>query len=151
MNECSQRIADPFLATGERFIDMMAIYRAMQSVSKKFYKTEFEIIDSIGPWKWSEDSAAIGGTRHKSVESSETRSFYKRLGIATLGGVFLLAPMWLMVLHHTLYTALVSTTVSVVVFGLVMAWFLENVSDVALSTAAYAAVLVVFVGLNTHF
>jgi hypothetical protein len=69
--------------------------------------------------------------------------------MAVLGGVFLLVPMWLMVLHRTRYTALVSTTVFVAFFGLVMVRFLEKEMEVLSVTAAYAAVLVVFVGLNT--
>lgn len=56
--------------------------------------------------------------------------------------------MWLMVLHRTLYTALVSTTVFVVIFALAMALFLDGLKDVLSSTAAYSVVLVVFVGLT---
>jgi hypothetical protein len=54
-----------------------------------------------------------------------------------------------MVMHKTHYTALASTTVFVSVFGLMMALVLDKLMDVLSSTAAYAAVLVVFVGLNT--
>ncbi len=80
---------------------------------------------------------------------SEFNSFGHRLWIAAFGGIFLVGPMWLMVLHHTRYTSLISTTVAVVLFGLIMAYKLEKESDVLSSTAAYAAVLVVFVGVNT--
>lgn len=53
-----------------------------------------------------------------------------------------------MVLHNTMWTGLISTSVFVVVFGVLVAWFLEDKEKVLASTAAYAAVLVVFVGLN---
>lgn len=66
-----------------------------------------------------------------------------------VGGIFLIAPMWLMALHNTLYTSLIATTVCVALFGLLMASVLEKPTDVMSSTAAYAAVLVVFVGLTT--
>ncbi len=56
--------------------------------------------------------------------------------------------MWLMVLHKTLYTALISTTVLVATFRVVMAVFLDRLKDVLLSTAAYSAVLVVFISLT---
>lgn len=75
------------------------------------------------------------------------KGFQQRLGVAAVGGVFLIVPMWLMILHNTLYTAQVSTTVFVAIFGLIMALFLDSLKDVLSSTAAYAAVLVVFVGL----
>jgi hypothetical protein len=68
---------------------------------------------------------------------------------AIVGGIFLIGPMWLMVLHKTRTTALVSTTVFVVVFGLIMALFLDKMMDVLSRTAAYAAVLIVFVGLTS--
>ena len=58
--------------------------------------------------------------------------------------------MWLMVLwFNTLYTSLIATTLFVALFGLLMASVLEKPIDVMSSTAAYAAVLVVFVGLTT--
>ncbi len=58
--------------------------------------------------------------------------------------------MWLKALHPELRTVLVSTTIAVVLFEFGISWFLEKESDVLASTAAYAAVLVVFVGLKTN-
>ncbi|KAI0893043.1 hypothetical protein F4806DRAFT_478021 [Annulohypoxylon nitens] len=57
--------------------------------------------------------------------------------------------MWLMMLNDGLYTALISTTVFVAVFGALMAVVLDRHMDILSSTAAYAAVLVVFVGLTS--
>jgi hypothetical protein len=86
---------------------------------------------------------------HVANARPQSRSLHGRFGMAAVGGAFLIAPMWLMVLHRTLYTGLVSTTVFVIFFGIVMAFFIEKGLDVMTTTAAYAAVLVVFVGLNT--
>lgn len=108
----------------------------------------YESVKSIGPWT-EDGTTPVGGTRNENMKESEAENFRKRLAIAATGAFFLLAPMWLMVLHRTLYTALVSTTVFVILFGFIMAWYLEGEMDVMSSTAAYAAVLVVFVGLNT--
>lgn len=69
---------------------------------------------------------------------------------ATVGAALLLGPMWLMVLHNTLYTGLITTTVCVAVFGLVVASRLDKPMDVFSATAAYAAVFVVFMGLTTE-
>ncbi|KAK4188123.1 hypothetical protein QBC35DRAFT_451566 [Podospora australis] len=80
----------------------------------------------------------------------EVRSaFSRRLFIALAGATFLIGPMWLMMLRIEVYTKLVSTTVFVAVFGLLMAYFVEEYKDVLSSTAAYAAVPVVFVGLSS--
>jgi hypothetical protein len=68
----------------------------------------------VGPLEPRNDTTLITGTRHVANARSQSRSLHGRFGIATVGGAFLIAPMWLMVLHRTLYTTLVSTTV----FGL---------------------------------
>jgi hypothetical protein len=70
----------------------------------------------------------------------------KRILIAAGGGIFLIAPMWIMVLHNTRWTALASTSVFVAIFGTVMAIWHKDPNDIVSSTAAYAAVLVIFVG-----
>lgn len=105
---------------------------------------DFEFADPI-------DNSAkpIGGTRMESFENARSKSFVRRLGMAAVGGGFLIGPMWLMVLHNTRYTALISTSVCVFFSGIIMALVLENLMNVLSVTAAYAAVLVVFVGTNT--
>lgn len=49
-----------------------------------------------------------------------------------------------------LYATYISTTVFVAVFGLIMAYFLEKYTEILSSAAAYAAALVVFVGLAVN-
>ena len=68
--------------------------------------------------------------------------------MAISGGVFLVAPMLIMVLHPTLVTSLVTSFVFVFVFSVTAAYFLDKPFDVLSGTAAYAAVLVVFVGTS---
>jgi hypothetical protein len=84
------------------------------------------------------------------------RQTFQRLGVAVLGGVFLVGPMWLMVLQNELYTTLISTTAFVFGFELVLSLvptFVDGakvgLDTVMSATAAYAAVLVVFVGTTT--
>jgi hypothetical protein len=47
-----------------------------------------------------------------------------------------------------LRVGLISASAFVVVFGALVAWYLEDTEKVLASTAAYAAVLAVFVGFN---
>lgn len=91
----------------------------------------------------------VGHTRSDVTGLQDVRQFYRRLGLAMAGGAFLIVPMWVMVLHNTLYTGLVSTTVFVTFFGMLSAYYVREENDVIPTTAAYAAVLVVFVGLQT--
>jgi hypothetical protein len=148
MGTSSQQRTDPFLATGERFTDNRVLLRTMQSVSEDLYGREFSKLPSIEPWKRKDDGVPIGGTRIENKVKSERRLFWTRVGTAAIGGAFFIGPMWLMVLHRTRYTVLVSTTVFVTFFGLTMAFWLKNEMDVLSSTAAYAAILIVFVGVT---
>jgi hypothetical protein len=91
----------------------------------------------------------IGDTRLKAFEVARFQKFLSNLSMAALGGALLVAPMWLMVLRNTLYITLATTTVSVGLFGVIMSWMLQSAMEVLSATAAYAAVLVVFVGANS--
>ena len=70
--------------------------------------------------------------------------------MALFGGIVVVGPMLIMVLRRDQTTSLVTTSVFVVAVGLVLAWFMREAErkDILTATAAYAAVLVVFVGAN---
>jgi Family of unknown function (DUF6594) len=148
MGQHIQQHKDPFYVSGERIVERHMLQVVMEG--KEIEEDPLRIAPSVGKWEtgngWPEP---IGGTRDENFQRAWNKGFQQRVGAAVVGGIFLIGPMWLMVLHKTLYTALVSTTVFVVVFGLLMALFLDKLMDVLSSTAAYAAVLVVFVGLTT--
>lgn len=78
----------------------------------------------------------------------EIREVYKgRFTMSMIGGLFIIGPMLVMVLHPGLVTSLVTTSVCVFLCGLAMSMVLfERPYDVIAGTAAYAAVLVVFIG-----
>jgi hypothetical protein len=145
----SKEPANPFLVTGERWVDHKILQRAMEPLRDYFVGESFELDGSIRDCVGMEDSSPIGETRNENIKESKWKNFRHRLEMATIGGIFLLVPMWIMVLHRTKYTALILTTILVALFGLIMAGFLDREMDVLSSTAAYAAVLVVFIGLNT--
>ncbi|KAK4044205.1 hypothetical protein C8A01DRAFT_43113 [Parachaetomium inaequale] len=143
----SQRLRDDFLVTGERFIDDYVLHTMLDAEAGKDAKlASSPPITVAGPWE--DKHFPIGGTRSENRAKSELAQLRDRTVMALLGGLFLVGPMWLMMLHKTLYTCLVATTVCVTIFGLVMARLLDKPMEVLSGTAAYAAVLVVFVGLN---
>jgi len=92
---------------------------------------------------------AIGGTRLATTQKQRTQLFLKRIVFSIVGGAFLVGPMWLMVLVNRQYASLISTSVFVFAAGMVAAWKLDEPIAVLSTTAAYAAVLVVFVGTNS--
>lgn len=73
-----------------------------------------------------------------------------RFVIAVTGGVFLVVPMIIMTLHPSQTKSLVTVSVALLVFSLMLS-FVVRVSNVEtlVSTATYTAVLVVFVGTST--
>lgn len=70
--------------------------------------------------------------------------------MAVLGGAALIIPVVIMTLKPTLVGNLVTAAVSTVIFAVIMVGFATDASgkDVLASTAAYAAVMVVFIGTS---
>lgn len=119
---------------------------AIEDTHNNGYLKHFVSVD--GPWETADRTVPIGGTRSENRAKSRAMQIQTNGAMAVLGGAFLVCPMWLMVLRESLYLCLITTTVCVVLFGAVMTVMLGEPKDVFSSTAAYAAVLVVFVGLG---
>jgi hypothetical protein len=155
MAKFSGQRKDPFIASSERSQDNSLLQRAINYHSKFVNRYDHHdpnnLIDLIssaavtGPWEdlrqdWNGD--AIANTRAE----VNRRARWSRIGGACVGGGFLIAPMWLLVLKQELYIQLGVTTGCVSTFGLLMAWYLPTLEAVFASTLAYSAVLMVFVG-----
>lgn len=73
----------------------------------------------------------------------------QRVIAAVLGGALLIALMSIMSINQTRKKSLITSSVAVYVFGLGLAFFSSvKVSELLAALAAYAAVLVVFVGVS---
>ncbi|KAL7796739.1 hypothetical protein V8C37DRAFT_371316 [Trichoderma ceciliae] len=81
---------------------------------------------------------------------SDVVDWLVRFIMAFTGGVFLVVPMIIMTLNASQTKSLVTVSVAVVIFSLLLS-FVVRVSNVEtlVSTATYAAVLVVFVGTSS--
>jgi di/tricarboxylate transporter len=77
--------------------------------------------------------------------------FWTRFLISGSAGLALIAPMLIMTLRPSKHMALVTTSVFVVAVAVLLAWVMEDAQnkDIVAATAAYAAVLVVFVGTGS--
>ena len=85
--------------------------------------------------------------RNRVIKKRGLREFLSRLLMALFSGTALVGPMILMVLHHDQTTSLSTTSVAVFLFATVVAYFSRaGAETVVVTVAAYAAVLVVFVG-----
>lgn len=92
----------------------------------------------------------LSATRKNHNKKSSLNAFWKRLYMAMFGGIALVGPMLLMVLYKHLLTSLLTASISVFVFALTVATFSTGSPETVLAAvAAYAAVLVVFVGTSS--
>jgi hypothetical protein len=75
----------------------------------------------------------------------------ERFSMGLFGGMALIAPMLIMTLHSSQTTGLVTVSVATVLFTSTIAVFARDAAgkDVLAATAAYTAVLVVFIGTST--
>lgn len=144
---CVRRRNDPFLVTSKRKVDAMVLRGTLSKVHptlRSEHLTKMKLLKPLEPV-----NQPIGGTRLGAFKEARWKRILSNAGMAAIGGGFLIAPMWLMVLRNTIYTTLVTTTLCVALFGMIMSWRLSGPMEVLSATAAYAAVLVVFVGTNT--
>lgn len=87
---------------------------------------------------------------HSPKELSELVDRLAWFIIAVAGGVFLVVPMLIMTLQPSETKSLITVSVAIVIFALILSFGIK-VSNVEtlVSTATYAAVLVVFVGTSS--
>lgn len=161
--ECARRgeRLDPFLVSTKLTLSRLTIedqkskhksYMVRNDVEQKYresFEKDMEKICSHSPIIDADDVDKFGGSRRAKNKKEEYTAYLERTFMAVMGGTFLVGPMLVMVLHNTRTTSLVTTSICVFLFGLVVSYFLEKQMDVLSATAAYAAVLVVFVGTNT--
>ncbi|KAK6354747.1 hypothetical protein TWF696_003884 [Orbilia brochopaga] len=155
MESHSTSARDPFLATGEYAVDNYIINENIKPIMQDFVTARARSMGkhiSTIPWQTDDSvnaTVAITGTRGARSWARSYKDFRRRLVFGIFGGGFLVGPMWLMLLVPGLYNSLISATSFIAGFGLIMACFMDDAKDVLGITAAYAAVLVVFVGTHT--
>jgi len=96
------------------------------------------------------DPELPGGWRNHMNNTQRAKESFQRFWMALAGGAALVAPTILMVLHKNIVTTLVTASVCVFIFAFVVAIFSsEPPFNIIGATAAYAAVLVVFIGASS--
>jgi hypothetical protein len=98
------------------------------------------------------DFTGYGGYSDQQLSRrKQTEEFLSRLRMALFGGCSLIAPMLIMRLNPTLLTGLVTASVFILAVSIILAFYMRDAQkrDILTATAAYAAVLVVFVGTTS--
>ncbi|KAI1452128.1 hypothetical protein F4805DRAFT_47114 [Annulohypoxylon moriforme] len=153
MTDATQKRYDIFIASSERNQDRAHLRAAIIDADKgvdDFTAKDQKFALPTGPWEVVPEGGKpvpIGGTRNASVQSLLRRALMTRVFLALLGSAFLVGPMWLLALKRDLIFDLGATTVAVTIFGLLLAFVVDKGDQVFAGTLAYAAVLMVFVGV----
>lgn len=139
---------DPFLLTNKTDAEASILKLELEQFSA-------EELDSRGE-NWSKRDIMRGqkgdSLTRDMAWTSQLWGFGSRLIMAGIAGGFLIGPMWLMKLDQGIITSLITTTTFTMACAVMIAALLRNESMtiVMSSTAAYAAVLVVFVGASNR-
>jgi hypothetical protein len=139
--------SDPFVLTSSRPLDHKLMAEAgltsLSPESAHRIQVAIEKERAILP-------PILDGTRLHHNKRQRQKEFWKRLRMAIFGGVALVGPMLIMVLYKHLLTSLLTVSLSVFLFALVVAVFSTGTPEnVLAAVAAYAAVHVVFVGASS--
>lgn len=151
MKTFTRQTYDPFIASSERYQDHhlldLALYAAKKDL-RDFYHLK-PTAAPTGPWERRSPygQVPIGGTRNAAADEVLRREFWVRIGGALVGGAFLIVPMWVFALSQDMVFLLGGTTVCVLLFGVLVAFIVSGPEAVFAATLAYAAVLMVFVGV----
>ncbi|EAA30344.2 hypothetical protein NCU08187 [Neurospora crassa OR74A] len=102
-----------------------------------------------GPWETGDlDSSRKSASGLVNTRTASAKiAFWERVGAAVIGGAFLIGPMWILALERNLHVHLGVATGCVTAFGLSCSFYLKTVDGVFAVTLAYAAVIMVFVGV----
>lgn len=152
MKKFSGQTYDPFIVSSERYHERELLVEALDINGLDLFTTARKKEEAIptGPWeKYSpKGQVLIGGTRPDAEAEALYKAFWRRMAGAVLGGAFLVGPMWLFILHRNLVFLLGGTTVCVFLFRALTTFLVNSPGDVFTATLAYAAVLMVFVGVT---
>ena len=150
MNECAGRKKDPFVMQSSKCLEAAILREHLSGIRPTVVQNAQYNFDSsfAGP-KHTENPEYVGGYRTKTNQETKLKAFSVRLAMAAIGWAFIVGSILVMVLHSSRIKALCTTSVYVLASGVSVARALEKPFDVLSATAAYAAVLVVFVGTTT--
>ncbi|EAA30345.2 hypothetical protein GE21DRAFT_10610 [Neurospora crassa] len=171
MGKYARTSNDPFIATSQRLYDKKFLEAAMTRNGYKMpedflppprqqyeqqlpqHEAPIPLIERLkrhsvptGPWErdnTDKPARTLISTRTKAWK----RAYWTRIGAALIGGTFLIAPMWILALQRNLFVHLGVATACIAAFGISISLYLETVDGVFAATLAYAAVIMVFVGI----
>jgi hypothetical protein len=141
---------DYFIVSSKRYYDGQVLQSAMldyHDAKKDLYERKFVL--NSGPWERPDRNNRAEPIGF-GIRKFSRKMFWRKVSAAFIGAGFLVGPMWLLALEQQLYLQLEVTKGFVLSFGITLAYFMDKFDQVFAGTLAYAAVLVVFVGLSVQ-
>ncbi|KAK4442520.1 hypothetical protein QBC34DRAFT_24554 [Podospora aff. communis PSN243] len=142
---------DPFQISTSKLLDLCSMYDANLVPMKDGPSWGILFSSAVDKEDYERRSNILPGASRHDRHNVMTRKLYlERLGMGLVGGLALIIPMVIMVLQKDLVTTLITTSVATMLFagGLALLGTRLKGETVLASVAAYAAVLVVFVGTS---
>lgn len=148
--------ADPFLITTEDRLSFILMEREGLFKHPTHTPENIEILTNElkGRSKaWDPERNMLPGESRTAMgRQNQVRLFFERLTLGVFGGLAIIAPMLIMALVNSLLVSLIVTSVATMVFAMLLALPRlgggMNGQTVLASVAAYAAILVVFIGTS---
>jgi hypothetical protein len=146
-----------FLADNYQVLDVFTQAVPISSIAWAAIKVVLDEKGSFGPSDVVKAmELAIGNIGFRELDQQgrlsreQKKAFAERIAMALFGGVSLIVPMLVMTLYPSRNTDLITTSTATFIFAIVLALGATSAAgkDVLAATAAYAAVLVVFVGTS---
>jgi len=119
------------------------------ALAKEAMESAGLLTESSGDYPAGHLEAQVGAFRQRTLMNKDRnfKALLERFAMAMFGGIALIGPMLLMVLHKDRATNLSTTSVATLLFAAIIARFSSGTPEVIVGVvAAYTAVLVVFVG-----
>ncbi|KAK0710484.1 hypothetical protein B0T21DRAFT_376666 [Apiosordaria backusii] len=147
----SQEAIDPFIVSRTQvvFEAILVILGSEKHIKKRNARLAAQ--RGLKGMSWAEANNSYRElNRDFRIMKQKKEAFTERLWMGAFGGVAVIRPMILMVLKPDRNTSLITVSVATAIFIIVLAYGAKGLAgkDVLAATAAYAAVLVVFVGTS---
>ncbi|KAL8715700.1 MAG: hypothetical protein Q9220_000367 [cf. Caloplaca sp. 1 TL-2023] len=136
----------PFAKAFKEIVD-----RVTKKERRATKESDTEQVDTAAQGEGVFNSTARWGMDERVARVARRRGMKNRLTAAIVGGLSVIGPMLIMAIHPSQVKTLVTASAAVILFAVGLAWKSSAQVEALLgTTAAYAAVLVVFVGVNSN-
>lgn len=146
MGQFTGQSHDPFRVSSRRFEDRNLLNLVANRLGKTVADLKHLQPEALATGPWEDGKRMIRPSQDWRRGDAFVRNVLSRVVSTLVAVLFLIGPMWYLVLNQDILLQLIATTGCVMLFGGLMAVTLSTLEAIFAATLAYAAVLMVFVG-----